>query len=45
MACLKPVTGYYASVVNPTGKRSLVYNQKAAFSGVPIRRPCGQCIV
>lgn len=44
MACLKPVVGFYASQVNPTGKRSLVYNHKAAFSGVPIRRPCGQCI-
>lgn len=44
MTCLKPLVAYYASDVNPTGKRSLVFNHKAAHSGIPIRIPCGQCI-
>lgn len=44
MACLKPLAAYFSSVVNPTGKRSLVFNAKASHSGVPVRVPCGQCI-
>lgn len=44
MACLYPNIAYYSDVVNPTGKRSLVFNKLRSFSGVPISVPCGQCV-
>jgi len=44
VACLYPNTAYYSDSVNPTGKRSLVFNKLRSFSGVPIQVPCGQCI-
>lgn len=44
MACLKPITAFYSSTVNPTGKRSLVFNPKGSHSGIPVRIPCGRCI-
>lgn len=44
MACAKPLVAYYAKEVNPTGKRSLVFDQRLSFSGVPVRLPCGQCV-
>lgn len=44
MPCYGPLTAYYAKEVNPTGRRSLVFDQRASHSGVPIRLPCGQCI-
>lgn len=44
MACLSPVRCYYSKTVNPSGKRSLVYDLKKAYDGNPVMRPCGQCI-
>ena len=43
MPCYGPLTAYYSKELNPTGKRSLVFNPKASHSGVPIKLPCGQC--
>jgi len=44
MPCLGPLTGYWSKVVNPSGKRSLVFNKADSLTGVPVHVPCGQCI-
>lgn len=44
MPCLGPLTAYYSKVVNPSGKRSLVFRASDSFSGVPISVPCSQCV-
>jgi len=44
MGCYGPLTAFYAKEVNPTGKRSLVFNPTLSHSGIPIKLPCGQCI-
>lgn len=44
MPCYYPLTGYYSRDKNPSGKRSLVFSIGAAFSPVPVKVPCGQCI-
>lgn len=44
MPCYGPLTAFYAKEVNPTGKRSLVFNPTLSHSGIPIKLPCGQCI-
>lgn len=43
MACLYPRDAYYSRVVNPSGKRSLTYNRREAFSGIPFKVPCRKC--
>lgn len=42
--CIGPLTAYYSAVVNRSGKRSLVFDKRLSFSGVPIAIECGQCI-
>lgn len=44
MPCLGPLTGYWSKVVNPSGKRSLVFKKEDSLTGVPVQVPCGQCI-
>lgn len=44
MACLFPITAFYAKEINPTGKRSLIFNKSHSHSGLPIKIPCQQCI-
>lgn len=44
MACLKPLVGYYSKIVNPSGKRSIVFKKEDALSGIPLPVPCGKCI-
>jgi hypothetical protein len=44
MPCFGPLTGYYSAVVNVSGKRSIVFDQRKAVSPVPISVPCGKCI-
>lgn len=44
MACISPITAYRASTVNPSGKRSLVFNRAAGFADLPVTIPCGMCI-
>lgn len=39
-----PVTAYYSKEVNPSGKRSLVFDKKLSHSGVPIQISCQQCV-
>lgn len=42
--CLGPLTAFYAAERNSSGKRGLVFDRKASFSGIPIKLPCGQCM-
>lgn len=44
MVCYAPLTGYYSAEVGESGKRALVFDVRQAWSGVPIRLPCGECI-
>lgn len=44
MACLSPLTAFYSKELNPSGKRSLVFDARASHSGVKIQIACGQCI-
>lgn len=43
MPCFGPLVGYYSKEVNASGKRSIVFDERRAFSPVPIRVPCGRC--
>lgn len=44
MPCFKPLTAYRSKTVNPTGKRSIVFNQREAEDDKKIELKCGQCI-
>lgn len=44
MPCYRPIVGYKSQVVNPSGKRSIVFNLKDGFHDLPVLLPCGQCI-
>ncbi|QCQ84666.1 replication initiator protein [Blackfly microvirus SF02] len=44
MQCFYALTGYFSRVVNPSGRRSIVFDKRKSFSGVPILVPCGKCI-
>lgn len=45
MACYHPVRGWLSKVVNPSGKRSIVYNRKESLGDeFEVIHPCGQCI-
>lgn len=44
MTCYGPLVGYFSKELNPSGSRSIVFDKRSSFSGVPIRIPCGECI-
>lgn len=44
MACFHPIKGYRARTVNPTGKRSIVFNPSKGYADLPVTIPCGRCI-
>lgn len=44
MPCYKPLTAYYSSKINKTGKRSLVFQRDSALVPVSIPVSCGRCI-
>lgn len=45
MPCFAPLIAYYAAEPNEkTGKRGLVFNPTASFSGLPMKISCGQCV-
>lgn len=44
MPCYHPLDGYFAKLKNPSGKRSVVFNLRDAYSDMPVQVPCGQCI-
>lgn len=50
MSCFHPVSAWFSNEVNPSGKRSLVFNIKERYKGndprydKEIKIPCGHCI-
>jgi len=45
MPCYHPILAYRSKDVNPgTGRRSLVFNPRLAYSDLTVTIPCGQCI-
>lgn len=44
MPCYHPIDGWYSKDVNPSGKRSIVFNMKQGLVDRYIRLPCGRCI-
>lgn len=44
MPCHFPLKGWRAKRVNPSGKRSLVFNPKDGFRDLEVTVPCGQCV-
>ena len=45
MPCYSPLIAWRAKHINPSGKTSLVFNQRdAAQPDDPVQLPCGQCI-
>lgn len=44
MPCFGPLTAYLSAEVNPSGKRSLVFDVRRAHNERPIQIPCGQCV-
>jgi len=50
MSCFHPVSAWFSNEVNPSGKRSLVFNIKERYKGndprydKEIKIPCGRCV-
>lgn len=44
MPCYGPLTAYYSKDLNPSGKRSLIFDKQKSHSGIPVQVPCGQCV-
>lgn len=44
MPCTRPLKGYKSKSLNPSGKRSLVFNPSQGFRDLPLEVPCGQCM-
>lgn len=44
MPCYSPLKGFRSKAINPTGKRSIVFNSKDGFADLPVSLPCSQCV-
>lgn len=44
MPCYHPIVGYRSKTVNPSGKRSIVFNPNDGYVDLQVQLPCGQCI-
>lgn len=44
MPCYHPREGYRSKTVNPSGKRSITFNAREAYTDLKITIACGQCI-
>ena len=44
MPCYNPLQGWYSRRVNPTGKRSIVFNREQGLVDRPVSLPCSKCI-
>lgn len=44
MSCSCPITGWRSQNVNPTGKRSIVFQPREGFIDMPVELPCGRCV-
>ena len=43
MPCFRPLRGYRSKTVNPSGKRSIVFNVNDGYRDLPVDLPCGGC--
>ena len=43
MPCTSPNTAYWSVKHGDAGKRLVTFDRREAFSGVPLRLPCGKC--
>lgn len=43
MPCFKPLHGWMSKTLNPSGKRSIVFNRDEGFVDKPITIACGDC--
>lgn len=44
MACYSPISGWHSKHVNKdTGKRSIVFQPREAYTDMPVELPCGKC--
>ena len=44
MACFHPLKGYWSKTLNPSGKRSIVFAAREAYTDLKVDIPCGQCM-
>lgn len=44
MPCYRPLNGFKSKDLNPSGKRSIVFNYSQGYKDMPVTVPCGQCI-
>lgn len=44
MKCLYPLTAYYSKKLNPSGRRSLVFDKRNSLNGRPVPVRCAQCM-
>lgn len=44
MTCFNPLQGWRSKIVNPSGKRSIVFNKDSGYEDLPVEVPCGQCV-
>jgi len=44
MPCYSPLSGYRSKVVNPNGRRNIVFNIREGVADEPVDLPCGRCI-
>jgi hypothetical protein len=44
MACFNPLRGWRSKAVNPSGKRSIVFDRSRGYEDLPVEVPCGQCV-
>jgi len=44
MPCYFPLHGWRSKAVNPSGKRSIVFNPNLGYRDLPVTVPCGQCV-
>lgn len=44
MPCYAPLYGFKSRHVNPSGKRSIVFNRSEGFADLPVTVPCGSCV-
>lgn len=44
MRCVSPLQGFKARQVNPSGKRSVVFERSEGFHDLPVTVPCGRCV-
>jgi len=42
--CYYPLKGYFSQDVNPSGKRSIVFNYRQGYGDLLVSLPCGRCI-